>query len=128
MPILISKVGTGGGGGGGPIEVIISKDDDSIEVFQDTHDNLNANANIQVGNVDVGSGNPIPVSDEETHDILNGFFAAPKEANAVVITYTDATKANIDTVVFKTGGIAGTTVMTLTATYPSATVETYERS
>lgn len=36
---------------------------DSIEVLQDTHDDLNANANIQVGNVDVGNANPVPVSD-----------------------------------------------------------------
>lgn len=36
---------------------------DSIEVLQATHDNLNANANIQVGNADVANGNPVPVSD-----------------------------------------------------------------
>lgn len=29
---------------------------------QTTHDNLNANANLQVGNVDVGAGNPVPVA------------------------------------------------------------------
>lgn len=36
---------------------------DSVEVLQATHDNLNANANIQVGNADVANGNPVPVSD-----------------------------------------------------------------
>lgn len=36
---------------------------DSIEVLQATHDNLNANANLQVGNTDVANGNPVPVSD-----------------------------------------------------------------
>lgn len=36
---------------------------DSVEVLQATHDNLNANANIQVGDVDVSNGNPVPVSD-----------------------------------------------------------------
>lgn len=36
---------------------------DSVEVLQATHDNLNANANIQVGNTDVSNGNPVPVSD-----------------------------------------------------------------
>lgn len=36
---------------------------DSVEVFQATHDNLNLNANIQVGNTDVANGNPVPVSD-----------------------------------------------------------------
>lgn len=36
---------------------------DSVEVLQATHDNLNANANIQVGNTDVSNANPVPVSD-----------------------------------------------------------------
>ena len=33
-----------------------------VEVTQDTHDDLNANANIQIANTDVGAGNPVPVS------------------------------------------------------------------
>lgn len=36
---------------------------DSVQVLQATHDNLNANANIQVGNADVANGNPVPISD-----------------------------------------------------------------
>lgn len=36
---------------------------DSVEVLQATHDNLNANANLQVGDADVANGNPVPVSD-----------------------------------------------------------------
>lgn len=36
---------------------------DSVEVLQATHDNLNGNANIQVGDVDVDNANPVPVSD-----------------------------------------------------------------
>jgi hypothetical protein len=36
---------------------------DSVEVFQATHDDLNANANIQVGDADVDNANPVPVSD-----------------------------------------------------------------
>lgn len=35
----------------------------STVVTQSTHDNLNANANIQVGDADVANGNPVPVSD-----------------------------------------------------------------
>lgn len=35
---------------------------DSVEVLQASHDNLNANANVQVGNVDVSATNPIPVT------------------------------------------------------------------
>lgn len=33
------------------------------DVTQSTHDNLNLNANIQVGDADVANGNPVPVSD-----------------------------------------------------------------
>lgn len=36
---------------------------DSVEVLQSVHDDLNANANLQVGDVDVANGNPVPVSD-----------------------------------------------------------------
>lgn len=35
---------------------------DSVEVLQSTHDDLNANANLQVGNTDVGPANPVPVT------------------------------------------------------------------
>lgn len=35
---------------------------DSVEVLQNTHDDLNCNANIQVGNTDVSASNPVPVS------------------------------------------------------------------
>jgi hypothetical protein len=41
----------------------LSSAQDSVEVLQATHDNLNANANLQVGDVDVANGNPVPVSD-----------------------------------------------------------------
>lgn len=41
----------------------LSSAQDSVEVLQSTHDDLNANANLQVGNVDVANGNPVPVSD-----------------------------------------------------------------
>jgi len=34
-----------------------------VRAFQPTHDNLNLNANIQVGNADAANGNPVPVSD-----------------------------------------------------------------
>lgn len=36
---------------------------DSVEARQATHDNLNLNANLQVGNADVANGNPVPISD-----------------------------------------------------------------
>ncbi len=48
-------------------------------VSQSTHDNLNANANLQVGDADVDNANPVPISDaggtltvdQSTHDNLN---------------------------------------------------------
>lgn len=41
----------------------LSSAQDSVEVLQATHDNLNANVTIQVGDVDVSNANPVPVSD-----------------------------------------------------------------
>lgn len=37
--------------------------DGTVAVTQGTHDNLNGNANMQVGNADVGNANPVPVKD-----------------------------------------------------------------
>lgn len=63
MAIEVSRASTATVSFSTPQEVIINKDDDSITVYQASHDNLNANANIQVGNIDVANGNPVPVSD-----------------------------------------------------------------
>ena len=41
-------------------KVVISDGGSSITVDQTTHDNLNANANLQVGNADVADLNPVP--------------------------------------------------------------------
>lgn len=41
----------------------LSSASDSVKVLQNTHDDLNANVNLQVGDVDVGNSNPVPVSD-----------------------------------------------------------------
>lgn len=46
---------------GGTQEVTISPSTDPLTVKQATHANLNCNANLQIGNVDVGVGNEIPV-------------------------------------------------------------------
>lgn len=45
------------------LNINLDSANDSVEVLQATHDNLNANANLQVGNTDVANGNPVPVSD-----------------------------------------------------------------
>lgn len=44
-----------------------------VEVTQDTHDDLNVNANLQVGDADVATANPVPVVDlrpRKAHDGL----------------------------------------------------------
>ncbi len=51
----------------------------------------------------------------------------PKVFDTVIINYTDATKATISTVVYKTGGASGTTVATLTYT-SAATSDTFVRT
>jgi hypothetical protein len=61
MSILISRASEATVSFTTPQEVVINKNDDSIEVFQVNPDNLNANANLQVGNTDVSSANPIPI-------------------------------------------------------------------
>jgi len=74
-------------GGSLTVDGTVSLAGGAIEVTQTTHDDLNANANIQVGDTDVANGNPVPVSDaggsltvdhptdlevvQPTHDDLN---------------------------------------------------------
>lgn len=41
---------------------IATRVDGAVQASQDTHDDLNVNANIQVGDVDVSGANPVPVS------------------------------------------------------------------
>lgn len=41
----------------------LSSTQDSVEVLQNTHDDLNGNMTIQVADVDVSNANPVPVSD-----------------------------------------------------------------
>lgn len=62
MPIQINKAGSPTTVKfSTPQEIIIDKDNDSITVFQPLHDELQANVNIQVGNVDVTRANAVPV-------------------------------------------------------------------
>jgi hypothetical protein len=44
-----------------PVPVVGGGAGGEVEVTQDTHDDLNANANIQIGDVDVGDANMVPV-------------------------------------------------------------------
>jgi hypothetical protein len=64
----------------------LSSATDSVEALQDTHDDFNANANIQVGDVDVSATNPVPVtftSDQQGDEIVdfNSSAAVAKDAS-----------------------------------------------
>jgi hypothetical protein len=47
-----------------------------VNANQSTHDNLNANANIQVANTDVSNANPVPISDAGGSVTVDGTIAA----------------------------------------------------
>ena len=65
-----------------------------IEVEQDTHDDLNANANLQVNDTDVSASNPVNsidswrvslVSDETTNDSDKDIYDCPADTEAQVL-------------------------------------------
>ena len=65
----------------------LSSASDSVEVLQATHDNLNVNANLQVGDADVGAANPVPVvltSDQQGDEICDYNTSASVAKNASV--------------------------------------------
>jgi hypothetical protein len=45
------------------LNINLDSANDSVEIIQSTHDNVNLNANMQVGDADVANGNPVPISD-----------------------------------------------------------------
>jgi len=53
----------------------IDDGDSSITVDQAYHDNLQCNANMQIGDADVGAGNPVPVSDNGGAITVDGTVA-----------------------------------------------------
>lgn len=89
---------------------------DSVEVLQATHDNLNLNANIQVGNADVANGNPVPVSDaggsltvDATNlDIRDLVFATDKvDVTNSVVALDAGTLAALESITVQNPGGAG---------------------
>lgn len=56
----------------------------TTDVRQSTHDNLNLNANLQVGDADVANGNPVPISDAGGSVTVDGTVTA----NAGTGTFT----------------------------------------
>lgn len=81
-----------------------------------------------IGSVQIenASGSTINPATEETVESIAG-FNVPKY-DYVLLTYTDSTKANLSTAVFKLGGSSGTTVATITVGYPTGSTETYTKS
>jgi hypothetical protein len=85
---------------------------DSVEVLQATHDNLNVNANIQVGDADVANGNPVPVSDAGGSltvdavdlDIRDLVFATDKvDVSDSVVALDAATLAALESITVQNG-------------------------
>ena len=64
---------------------------DSVEVLQSFHDNLNTNANLQIADTDVATGNPVPTLEVAPSD----FEGAPVTVGttAVAITFSGTTKS-----------------------------------
>jgi len=80
VAILFSRVIGGAPGVSSGGAVTISGD---VEVVQPTHDDLNANANMQVANADVANGNPVPVSDAGGSLTVDVGSALPAGANNI---------------------------------------------
>lgn len=88
-------------GGGGDDRVILVNSDNELMVAanQDTHDDCNLNANIQVGDADVDNSNPVPVSDAGGSLTVDGTVAVsvtPVVTNAtgtgaISVTYAPGT-------------------------------------
>lgn len=68
-------------------------------VAQATHDNLNANVNLQVGDADVANGNPVPVSDAGGSLTVDGTVAVSSGSVAITNTITETNSTAIKTAV-----------------------------
>ena len=85
---------------------------DSVEALQSTHDNLNVNANLQVGDTDVANGNPVPVSDaggsltvDSTDlDIRDLVFASDKvDASGSTVALDASTLSALESITVQNG-------------------------
>ena len=111
------KVVSGGGGGGGdvnigevggntvgatlPIDGTVSATQSgswSVTAVQATHDSLNANANLQVGDTDVANGNPVPISDAGGSLTIDGTVSAT-QSGSWSVTAAQTTHANLNATV-----------------------------
>lgn len=76
---------------------------DSVEVLQATHDNLNLNANLQVGDADVSTSNAVPVTNDTTIGGLTVNLGLNNDVTATGNVAHDAVDSGNP---IKTGGIA----------------------
>jgi hypothetical protein len=83
--------------------------DGSVTATQGTHDNLNANANLQVADTDVANGNPVPVSDAGGTLTVDGTVTADAGTGPWPVTDNDGSLTVDD------GGSALTVDGTVTA-------------
>jgi hypothetical protein len=91
------------------IDVSLSSTTDSVEVLQDNHDDLNANANIQVGNIDVSNANPVPVSDAGSSITVDAVDLDIRDLSSS----TDSVSAVVTSSVLPTGAATETTLSSI---------------
>lgn len=83
---------------------------DSVEVKQATHDNLNLNANMQVGNADVSFANPVPAT-----------FGGPGTTDSFGHVITGEVNNDIDVQFYRSDGSVGDIVTETNANSGTAT-------
>jgi uncharacterized UPF0146 family protein len=74
------------------VDISLNESSDSVKVFQDTHDNLNLNSNIQIGNTDVSNSNPVPTKIVQNvsniyNEVLNVSNGIPTEILNTTLTF-----------------------------------------
>lgn len=74
--------------GGGALTV-----DGAVTANQGSHDNLNANANLQIGNVDVATNNPVPVKQMASAYTVWNKYVTSADMSAAAADVTDAPAA-----------------------------------
>ena len=78
----------------------------SVTAAQATHDSLNANVNLQVGDTDVGSANPVPISDAGGSITVDGTVAVSSIAGSVTIAEPVSVDDNGGSLTVDDGGLS----------------------
>lgn len=87
-----------------------------VPIGQSTHDNINANANIQVNNTDVSNANPVPISDAGGSITVDGTVSAAQSGtwNITNVSGTVSLPTGAATSALQTTG--NTTLSTISST------------